>query len=259
VTGFGGVFAVVLAQLVAGGLVLTWCSPLWRESKRTYFTIHGAITALLFALPLWLIARASADGSAEADRVVTLALVTLALVAVGTLCAFRRWWPAARAIGFASTVAAVATLLAFTPLGDRGTAPSVIQLAAGAAFLGASYDALFLGHWYLTDRKLTRRPILRYTVAMIAASAVEVIVIVATGFSGGRVSGSLNPILAAGDVAPWIGVGMAVATLLIAVMARAALRGERASAVQSATGFFYLGVITALVAAIAVTTRFFPA
>ena len=52
---------------------------------------------------------------------------------------------------------------------------------------------------------------------------------------------------------------MAVATLLIAIMARAALRGERASAVQSATGFYYLGVITAIVAAIAVTTRFFPA
>ena len=95
-TGFGGVFAVVLAQLVAGGLVLTWCSPLWREAKRTYFTIHGAITTVLFALPLWLIARASADGSPEADRVVALALVTLALLAVGTLSAFRRWWPAAR-------------------------------------------------------------------------------------------------------------------------------------------------------------------
>jgi len=259
VTGFGGVFAVVLAQIVAGGLVLTWCSPLWSEAKRSYFAIYGAFMTGLFALPLWLVARASADAGPEAARVVALALGTLVLVAVGTLCAIRRWWVPARVMGFAASAAAVLTLLAFAPLGDRSAGASIVQLASGAAFLGASYDALFLGHWYLTDRKLTRRPIIRYTVAMIVTSVVEIVVIAATGFSGGRVSGSLNPILAAGDVAPWIGVGMAVATLLIAIMAQAALRGERASAVQSATGFYYLGVITAIVAAIAVTTRFFPA
>jgi hypothetical protein len=65
-------------------------------------------------------------------------------------------------------------------------------------------------------------------------------------------------LLAIGDVAPWIAIGMAVATLLIVGLARAALRGERASAVQSATGFSYLAVITAIVAEIAVKTRFFP-
>ena len=45
-------------------------------------------------------------------------------------------------------------------------------------------------------------------------------------------------------------------TLLIAVMTRAALRGERASAVQSATGFYYLAVVTAFTAEVAVKTRF---
>ena len=32
-----------------------------------------------------------------------------------------------------------------------------LQLLAGAAFLGAVIDGLLLGHWYLTDRGLTRR------------------------------------------------------------------------------------------------------
>jgi hypothetical protein len=259
VSGFGGVFAVVLAQLVAGGLAFTWCSPLWREAKRSYFTIYGALMTLMFALPLWLVSRASADGGPDATLVVNLSLATFVIVAAGTLASWRKWEIPTRVAGFASVLVSAATLLAFAPLGDRTLGASTVQLVAGAAFLGASYDALFLGHWYLTDRKLTRRPIQRYTVAMIAASIVEIVVIALTGFSGGRVSSSLNPILAAGDVAPWIGVGMAAATLLIAVMAKAALRGERASAVQSATGFFYLGVITALVAAIAVTTRYFPA
>jgi hypothetical protein len=51
---------------------------------------------------------------------------------------------------------------------------------------------------------------------------------------------------------------MAAATLLIAVVVRAALRGERAAAVQSATGFYYLAVVTAFTAEIAVRTRFLP-
>ena len=49
-----------------------------------------------------------------------------------------------------------------------------------------------------------------------------------------------------------------IRTRAIAVLARAALKGERASAVQSATGFFYLSVVTAFTAEIAVKTRFFP-
>jgi hypothetical protein len=34
------------------------------------------------------------------------------------------------------------------------------------------------------------------------------------------------------------------------------LKGERASAVQSATGFYYLAVVTAFTAEVAVKTRF---
>jgi hypothetical protein len=47
-------------------------------------------------------------------------------------------------------------------------------------------------------------------------------------------------------------------TALIGVMIRLTLRGERASAVQAATGFFYLAVITALTAEFAAKVRFLP-
>ena len=47
-------------------------------------------------------------------------------------------------------------------------------------------------------------------------------------------------------------------TALIAVMVKATLRGSRASAVQSATGFFYLAVVTAFTAEVAVKVRFLP-
>ena len=68
--------------------------------------------------------------------------------------------------------------------------------------------------------------------------------------------GILLLIVTCSALAPWIALGMTGTTALIAVLTRAALKGERASAVQSATGFYYLAVVTAFTAELAVKTRF---
>src|SRR4029078_6630318 len=142
--------------------------------------------------------------------------------------------------------------------GRQSFAICLFQLSAGAAFLGSAYSALFLGHWYLTDRKLSRTPINRFTVVLIVATLVEAAAIATGGFSGSASSQAFNPLLTSGGLAPWIAIGMTVATLLIAVMARAALKGERATAVQCATGFFHRPLVRACAARVAVKTRFFP-
>jgi hypothetical protein len=51
---------------------------------------------------------------------------------------------------------------------------------------------------------------------------------------------------------------MVATTALIAVFIKATLRGTRPSAVQSATGFFYLAVITAFTAELAAKVKFIP-
>jgi hypothetical protein len=94
------------------------------------------------------------------------------------------------------------------------------------------------------------------TTAMLVAVVVQIVAILTAGFGGVESSASLNPLLTAGALAPWIALGMVVATLLIALLTRAALRGQRASAVQSATGFYYLAVVTAYTAEVAAKTRF---
>ncbi|HEX6844786.1 MAG TPA: hypothetical protein VF235_06680 [Actinomycetota bacterium] len=258
--GFGGVLGVVLAQTVAGGLAFTWLFPLWHETKRSYFTIYGSLLTVLFALPAWLVTRAGASpGDPSGEWIVRLTLATLVLVAGWTALMLARWQTAARVVGFVSVPVSAATLVAFATAAEASLPVALAQVAVGAIFLGAVYDGLFLGHWYLTDRKLTRAPIERATRWTIGASIVEMVAIAATGFGGAdRTSDSLNPILAAGDVAPWIALGMAGATLLIAGMTKGALRGTRPSAVQSATGFYYLAVVTAFTAEIAVKTRYFP-
>ncbi len=257
--GFAGVLALVLAETVAGASVLTWGSPLWNETKRSFFTIWTVTMATLFAWPAWWSAKSGAiAGNADPANAVTLALATALLLTLVMALLLARRQVAARVVAAASTAASIATLVAMAGTGRQSFAISLFQLAAGAAFLGASYEALFLGHWYLTDRKLTRRPINRSTDILIAATCVEFGAIATGGFSGTASSQAFNPLLTAGALAPWIAIGMVGTTLLIAVLARAALKGERASAVQSATGFFYLSLVTAFTAEIAVKTRFFP-
>jgi hypothetical protein len=217
------------------------------------------IMVLLFAWPAWLAARSAAiPGDADASRAVQLALATAVALSVATVLLLVRRPKVGRAVAIVATVVSIALLVSMAGTGRQSFAICLFQLLAGAAFLGSAYSALFLGHWYLTDRKLTRTPINRFTTILIAATVVEGVAIASGGFSGSASSQAFNPLLTSGGLAPWIAIGMTAATLLIAVMARAALKGERAAAVQSATGFFYLSLVTAFTAEVAVKTRFFP-
>jgi hypothetical protein len=259
VTGVAGVLALVLAETVAGAAGFTWISPLWNETKRSYFTLWSVLATLLFAWPAWFAASSGAIAGDATGGWVTGLSLAVAVLGTATAVAFLLRQPKVGLIvGIVSVPASLAVLVAMAATGRQGYAVSLFQLAAGAALLGAAYDGLFLGHWYLTDRKLTRRPIDRATLALIVATAVELVAITTSGFGGTPSSAQLNPLLTAGALAPWIAIGMAAATLLIAVVVRAALGSERASAVQSATGFYYLAVVTAFTAEIAVKTRFLP-
>jgi hypothetical protein len=257
VTGVAGVLALVLAETVAGAASLTWISPLWNETKRSYFTLWGVLATVLFAWPAWFAATSAAvPGDSAARGVTRLALAVAVLGTVAAIAFLLRQQAVGRIVGLVSVPVSLAVLAVMAATGRQGYLLSLFQLAAGGAFLGAAYDGLFLGHWYLTDRKLTRRPIGRATLTLIGASVVEIVAIATSGFGGTPSSAQLNPLLTAGALAPWIAIGMAAATLLIAIVVRAALRGERAAAVQSATGFYYLAVVTAFTAEIAVRTRF---
>jgi hypothetical protein len=259
VTGVAGVLALVLAETVAGAAALTWISPLWNETKRSYFTLWSVLATLLFAWPAWFAASSGAVvGDATGGWVTGLSLAVAVLGTATALAFLLRQPTVGRLVGIVSVPVSLAVLAVMAATGRQAYLVSLFQLAAGAAFLGAAYDGLFLGHWYLTDRKLSRRPIGRYTLTLIIATCLEIVAIVTSGFGGTPSSAQLNPLLTAGALAPWIAIGMAGATLLIAALVRAALKGERASAVQSATGFYYLAVVTAFTAEIAGKTRYLP-
>jgi hypothetical protein len=257
-TGPAGVVCLVLGELAAGGLILLFVTPLWREVKRGFFKVAGIVLLVLVAGAWRSGAAGLVSGSEAGGWSVRLSGALTALTLVWVLLLFARRDAPARFLGIASVPLSVVVLGAMAGTAEGSEPVAFLQLLAGAAFLGAVMDGLLLGHWYLTDRGLSRAPINRYTTFLIVAVVLEAAAVIAGGFGPTADSSSFNPLLTSAGLASWIALGMVGATALIAVLIRAALRGTRSSAVQAATGFFYLAVITALTAELAAKVRFLP-
>jgi hypothetical protein len=255
-SGPAGVTALVLAETVAGGLALVFLTPLWNEVRRGFFVLTCSILALFSAAVWGSVSAGRVTGDDAGTWSLRLALVlTFVLLAVVVLLLVRRGtW--ARFVGYAAAPLAVGMLGAMAGTADGSWLIAFLQLLAGAAFLGAVLDGLLLGHWYLTDRGLTRTPINRYTNLLLVGVALEASALVLGGFGPTEATPEFNPLLTSAGLASWIALGMVAVTALIGVMIRITLRGPRASAVQSATGFFYLAVITATTAEFAAKVGF---
>ena len=256
--GPGGVTALVLAETVAGSLWLLFLTPLWNEVRRGFFKLTGAVQLLLSAAMWYSVSAGLVEGD-DAGRwslrlAAALTIVTLAWVVL----MFARQPSVARAIGIASVSVSAALLVAMAGTTENSALVGGLQLFAGAAFLGAVMDGLLLGHWYLTDRGLTRIPIDRFTMILIVAVGLEGVAVLLGGFGPSGDSSQFNPLLTSAGLAAWIALGMVATTALIAFLIRAALKGAHSSAVQAATGFFYLAVITAMTAEFAAKVRFLP-
>ncbi len=256
--GPAGAMALVLGETVAGAAACVFLTPLWGEVKRGFFKLTGAVLAVL-AIAAWRSVDAGLVGRGDTGLwSLRLSLAFAAITLAWTLLLFLRAPAPARVIGILSVPLAVAMLVAMAGTADRSPTVGFLQLLAGAAFLGAVTDGLLLGHWYLTDRGLSRTPIDRFTLFLLVAVALEAAAVIAGGFGPTKASSEFNPLLTSAGLAPWIALGMVVATGLLAVLIRATLKGSRASAVQAATGFFYLAVITAFTAELAAKVRFLP-
>ena len=252
--------ALVLAETAAGGAAFLFLTPLWREVKTGFFVLTGVVV-LALAGGAGGAAVAGLDPGVAGGRladVLAFALVGATLVWLALLVGRAR--RAGRAVGLGSVAVAAAMLFAFARTSEESTALSFFQLLAGAAFTGAVLDGLLLGHWYLTDRRLPRGPINRMAGVLVASVAVELVAVLVggTGPGGATARQTLNPLLTLAGSSTLIAIGMVACTGLVAVMIRLALRGPRPSAVQSATGFFYIAVITAFAAEIAAKVRFLP-
>lgn len=256
--GPAGVTALVLAQALAGGTAFLFLTPLWNEVKRGFFKVTG-VMLLVLAVATWRsVAAGLVDGSGAGRWSLRLSGALAAVTFAWLALLFARRQKPSRAVGFVSLPIAVGMLGAMAGAAGGSAAVAFFQLLAGSAFLGAVVDGLLLGHWYLTDRALTRTPINRSASLLLGAVVLEAAAVLAGGFGPTADTSQINPLLTSAGLAPWIALGMVASTALIAFMIRATLKGARSSAVQAATGFFYLAVITALTAEFAAKVRFLP-
>ncbi|HEY8525604.1 MAG TPA: hypothetical protein VIL48_11600 [Acidimicrobiales bacterium] len=120
---------------------------------------------------------------------------------------------------------------------------SVARTLVGAAFLGSISDGMLLGHWYLVQPGLARRPLIEIVRWTGLIWPFEVLLLLWPTGMGSVLSGSVDD--GYNGMLGWFWVACAVTTIGLVVVTRAALRERYYSAVMAATGLLYLAILTA--------------
>ncbi|MGH8907195.1 MAG: hypothetical protein ACRD0K_11875 [Egibacteraceae bacterium] len=250
--------SVILLEAAVGGSVVLWASGVWGAVRRGFFVLTG-VTIALCAAGAWLIVRGEPAGASPSGARATLALAVLAsLCALWVVLLLARQQGAAHAVGLAASAAGLVALPLFAELRQRAVPLGVAELALGALFLGSTLYGLLLGHWYLVERRLDQRHMIRgawWYVAGVAAAAG------AAGLSAlnpapSTAGTSFSPLLAVPGFTVLLAVGLVVICALIAGFVWKLAR-EGGRSIQAATGYFYLAVIMAFSAELSIKYRFF--
>jgi hypothetical protein len=119
----------------------------------------------------------------------------------------------------------------------------LLRILVGAAFLGVVTDAMLLGHWYLVQPGMSRAPLLELVRWTEIIWPFEVAALLLPTGMASVWSGSIDD--GYGGMLGWFWAACAIATIVLCVVTRAALRERYYSAVMAATGLLYLAILTA--------------
>ena len=249
-TGAGAVVALVLLEWTTGWMGAAAWTQSWAVVRRGHFRVL-AWGAVVLAV-LGVLAAASAISGDDSGAVVFLGMVLIALCAGYRVVQQSRTDRPGAVVGAAAAATGFVTLVVGGVLLDNWT-PLVagIQLVAGAALLGAVTNGMLLGHWYLNQPGLKPWALARLTTLSLAALAVSLGLGLAFAFrlSSASTEGAAFGLEIFGDsfgFAFYI-VWLALMGLTAAVvwMAR---RCVRIRSIQSATGLYYVALLTVGVA-----------
>lgn len=248
-TGAGSVVALVLLEWTVGWVAgATWTQS-WKTVRRGHFRITAWSTSILGVLAV-VAFRASSPPEASLQSALVLATgvaVILYLVA--------QYLESDLPALVAGTFAGVAGVIALGAIGAlvegwQGVAAAA-ALVVGALFLGAVTNGMMLGHWYLNQPGLKPWALARLTQAALVAVGLSALLgILAVGkLSGAATEGAILGLPGFGDSfgVAFYGVWLAllVSTGLVVVGAR---RCIKIRSIQSATGLYYVAILTAGVA-----------
>lgn len=118
----------------------------------------------------------------------------------------------------------------------------VSRVLVGALFLGCVTDAMLLGHWYLTQPGLPRRPLLELVKWLTVLWPFELLVMLLPIGMISVLNGTIDDGWA--GMLGWFWVACTVTTIVLCRVTRAALKERAYSAVMAATGLLYLAILT---------------
>lgn len=256
--GSAGVFAVVLLEIAVGALALLWLTPVWGVVKRGFFVLIASTAAVCAVLAL-LSARsglAQSGDRAGSTRAALIAFAVLSSAFLAILIAKRL--TAARWIGLAALASGIWSVVAIGLLrGEGGTAAKgVIAMLCGAAFLGATWNGMILGHWYLVDRKLKVDPM--KAASLLFSISVGLGIVSALVGRGQRPTSTsafqTSALLLVSDLELYLAIGLVAVCALLAFFTHKLVHE---GSIRAATGMLYLAVIMAFSAEFAAKVYFF--
>jgi hypothetical protein len=268
--------STVMLQWAAGGLAFLWVTTRRREVGLGYGWLLRGMYVVLAGLAL--AASIAGGGTETADtvfRVAAGATVTATLVTLAVSVVHRRAGvvglrerqearrdrvaamtgggapePAASAarefppaLDLVAPVCACIGIFAAASIDGGPYLLTLFRLLAGAALLGASTDAMLLGHWYLVQPGLGRDPIRELVWLLAIVWLLDVIAfMIPTGVLS-VFTGSIDD--GYGGLLAWIWLTSALTTIVLAGVTWLALKERSYSAVMAATGLLYLAILTA--------------
>ena len=250
-TGATAVIALVLIEWTAGWIGIAAWSQSWNEIRRGHFRITAWVTVAL-AIIAFIAGRSALV--AISDRGLQLGLLTalLASAIVYLLVQYSNTDVPGTVVGAiagltgAAALASMATLIPGWP-GLLGA----VELLSGMLLLGGVMNGMMLGHWYLNQPGMKTNLLGRLTtLSLIASVGTGVLGIAAASrLSGAETEGAVLGLPGFGNS---FGTAFFVAWLVLTVFTGgvvwAARRCVQIRSIQSATGLFYVAVLSAGVA-----------
>ncbi|HEX2294465.1 MAG TPA: hypothetical protein VHN37_04070 [Actinomycetota bacterium] len=245
-SGAAGVVALIMLEWTVGLVGASAWTQSWGVVKRGHFRITAYTGAGLAVLAV--LAMRSGD---EPVTGATAAWIVSAGVAAG-LYLLVQWSNTDVPAVVAGALAAVAGLGALgavaSTLDGWPAAVATVEVVAGAALLGAVTNGMLLGHWYLNQPGLKPWALARLTtLSLVATVATGVLGLAAASkLAGAETDGAVLGIPGFGEsfglafFVVWLGlVGFTGAVVW------AARRCVAIKSIQSATGLYYVALLTA--------------
>ncbi len=247
--GAGAVTAIVMLEWTVGWVAASAWTQSWGVVSRGNFRINawGALGSGVLA---FLAFRAAVDGI-DASVQETLMVALLVLLVLHLVVQWSRTDLPGTVVGALAGVVGIAALIGVGALiPGWGDALAGAELIGGAVLLGGVTVGMLLGHWYLNQPGLKTSALGKVTLLTFAG-------VVLTGGLGIAAAGKLGRATTAGALGlPGVGDSFGLAFFLIwvalvvftGVIVWATKRCIDIRSIQSATGLYYVALLTAGVA-----------